>query len=330
MIEFLGLDENAGAVYRALLAGDTDPVGLSEISGLPVDEVRVVLSRLAGLKLVRCADGSDDWHALRPDLAFAEQMRQYEADLARMTFQLAVMRAAATAAAAAAEATVAGWARLRQVAAPVEPLHTWQDVLGEARRLAAYATTEYLQVMPAGSEALAAMHEDFTFRKAAVARGVQVRALYQDGIRSDRAAMACAKRAALAGVEVRTAPAPPTPMLICDRQVALIQAVAGRPETALCIREPAIATVVSAAFDHSWNTATPLAAPITPDQLTGLTPTEQKLLQLLADGHTYQAAAKKISRSERTVKRYMADLQTKLKAASPFQAGVYAARSGWL
>jgi DNA-binding NarL/FixJ family response regulator len=321
----MGLDDTAMAVYGALLTTGGSPADISAVTGLPESGVRAALRALAELNLVRAPLGmSDDWRPVRPELGFTALLQQQEADLARRAHQVAALRAAATAASAT-------WStRLQHVAGVFEPLDNCEDALAEAGRLAAQATTEYMQVMPAGPEALAALHPDLSRHEAAVARGVSVKALYHDSVRADPAALGHARRAALTGAEVRTAPIPPLPLVICDRQVALIPAGHERHEAALCVSEPAIVAVLSAVFDNSWDTATPLGSIITPDETTRLTPSDRALLQLLAGGLTDEAAAKRLGVSLRTVRRQMRALMTRLQATSRFQAGHNAAQRGWL
>jgi DNA-binding CsgD family transcriptional regulator len=324
MLEFLGLDQTAAAVYHALLAAGDGAADLSVITGLPDGDVRAALGILAGLNMVRPPAGtSDDWSPLRPDLGFAAQARQYEADLARMTHQL-------TAAAAAMAAAAAWSAHLRHTALPVEPVETCRDTLAEAGRLAAGATAEVMQVMPAGPEPLAALHSDLSRYEAAAARGVRVRAVYHDSTRGNPAALACARRAQRCGAEVRFAPIIPPPLLICDRRVAMIPAAEGQDETALCVRERSVVAILCAVFDNGWDTAMPLGASITPGETPSLTPGERALLRLLAAGFTDKAAASRLGVSPRTARRRMDDLMTRLEAGSRFQAGLHAAQRGWL
>ncbi len=159
--------------------------------------------------------------------------------------------------------------------------------------------------MPAGPEPLAAVHSGLSRYEAVLGQGVRVRALYHDSTRSNPAALAHARRAERSGAEVRFAPILPPPLTICDRQVALIPAAADRPETALCVREPSIVTVLCAVFDNGWDTAMPLATRITPDETASLTTSEQALLSLLATGLTDQNAASRLGVSPRTVRRRM-------------------------
>jgi two-component system nitrate/nitrite response regulator NarL len=59
-----------------------------------------------------------------------------------------------------------------------------------------------------------------------------------------------------------------------------------------------------------------------------LTPREQRVLSLLADGHPTREVAERLSYSERTVKNVLHDAITKLGARSRSQAVAYAVRDG--
>jgi DNA-binding CsgD family transcriptional regulator len=324
VLEFLGLDETATAVYQALLVARGGLADICARTGLPEGVIRSALSALASVNLVRAPSGtSDAWRPVRPELGFAALVHEHEADLAQRAHQLAALRAAATAAAAT-------WsAGIQHMPASVETLETYQDAIAEARWLASRATAEYLQVMP-GAPDLAALHSELSPLAAAVARGARIRVLYRDSIRSDPSALAHARLMAQTGADVRTAPILPTPLVICDRQVALT--LTGHPmqEMFLSVREPAIVEVLSAVFDNSWDTATPLSTRIFADDPANLTPGEQALLRLLAAGLTDEAAAKRLGVSLRTVRRQMQALMIRLQATSRFQAGLNAAQRGWL
>ncbi|MGE6730321.1 response regulator transcription factor [Streptomyces sp. NPDC059900] len=63
---------------------------------------------------------------------------------------------------------------------------------------------------------------------------------------------------------------------------------------------------------------------------TDLSSTERALLRLAAEGCTDAAAASRLHVSHRTARRMMAALMERLGARSRFEAGVKAARLGWL
>jgi DNA-binding CsgD family transcriptional regulator/sugar-specific transcriptional regulator TrmB len=324
-LDFLGLDETATAVYEALLTAGGRPSEIAVITGLPERHVLGVLGALAGLGLVRVPVGtSDSWRPVRPELAFAALVQSHEAKLASLNSQLAALRAAAAAASA-------NWsAALHHGDWLFEPLEDTQDALAEADRLAARATSEYVRVMRAGRERLAARPSELALLEGAAARGVSVKALFHDSVRSDPAALRFARRAGASGAEVRTAPIPPLPLIICDREAALIPAGRDRREAALCIREPAIVAALGAVFDSSWDAATPLSTRTAPDEHSGLSARDKALLRLLAAGLTDEAAAKRLGVSLRTVRRQMRAVMAKLQATSRFQAGHNAAQRGWL
>jgi DNA-binding CsgD family transcriptional regulator len=322
LLNFLGLDKKTTTVYEALLAADAGPAALSVITGLAEGDVHAALAALAKLGLVRGPTGaSNNWCVIRPELAFTALVHQHEADVARKYQQLA---------AAAAAATTMWSARLRHGAGTFEPLQCFGDALAEAGRLAEQATSGYSLVTPADHRALTALHSNPSILEAAVARGVSVRALFHDSSRSDRATLLVARRLAVAGAQVRTAPIPPLPLVICDRQAALIPGGHGRREAALIIREPAIVAALQAIFEHSWDAAIPLGARTTSNGQAGPTAAERALLQLLAAGLTDEAAAKRLGVSERTAQRHLKTAMTKLQATSRFQAGHNAAQRGWL
>jgi DNA-binding NarL/FixJ family response regulator len=62
----------------------------------------------------------------------------------------------------------------------------------------------------------------------------------------------------------------------------------------------------------------------------GLSPIDQALLRLLAQGKKQHEVARSLHLSVRTVSRRIADLKQELKADSPLQAGMEAVRRGWL
>lgn len=63
---------------------------------------------------------------------------------------------------------------------------------------------------------------------------------------------------------------------------------------------------------------------------SGLTEQQTAVLRLLASGAKDEAIARNLGVSVRTVTRIVAELTSELGATSRFQAGVLAARLGWL
>jgi DNA-binding NarL/FixJ family response regulator len=101
------------------------------------------------------------------------------------------------------------------------------------------------------------------------------------------------------------------------------------PAGATLVRDPRVAGYLAAAVDSFWAIATPAHDAVVRDD-DGLSPAGRVLLRLLADGMTQQDAARRLHLSLRTVSRRTAELRRELRAASPLQAGLEAARRGWL
>jgi DNA-binding NarL/FixJ family response regulator len=82
-------------------------------------------------------------------------------------------------------------------------------------------------------------------------------------------------------------------------------------------------------FDRLWDTGTPFGETPRRDE-HDLTPQERELLMLLGIGCTDDIAARRLGISLRTVRRMSSELMNRLGARSRFEAGVRAAKEGWL
>jgi DNA-binding CsgD family transcriptional regulator len=163
-----------------------------------------------------------------------------------------------------------------------------------------------------------------------LARGVSIRTTMQDACRNDRVAAAYAKTLTVAGAEVRTAPLLPPRMLLFDRAVAVVPIdPADSGYGILQLTGRGVVALLVTLYEQVWATAVPLGASAVRDR-EGVTPPERELLRLLGHGHTDSSAAKRLGVSERTCRRIMADLMERLGARSRFEAGLLAAREGWL
>jgi len=160
---------------------------------------------------------------------------------------------------------------------------------------------------------------------------VQAKILCQDVLRTEMAGRRALSDLTLAGTQVATTPAPPPPVVIVDRQAAIVTVAEqdSNAASAMFIHDPSVTGYMAAAFDAFWATATPLHDAITSDS-NGLSPADRTLLRLLAEGMTQHQAARKLQLSARTISRRTAEFKRILGAASPLQAGLEAARRGWL
>ncbi|WP_129336376.1 helix-turn-helix transcriptional regulator [Cellulomonas endophytica] len=133
---------------------------------------------------------------------------------------------------------------------------------------------------------------------------------------------------AAAGAQVRVAVRVPHRMILFDRRTV---AVAVEPDTLappyLVSTEPAVVQSFYLQFASLWRSAQRVGTG--PDDLLAES-TVREILEVMAAGVTDEVAAKQLGVSTRTVRRRMAAVMTVLGARSRFEAGVKAARSGWL
>ncbi|WP_066375284.1 LuxR family transcriptional regulator [Herbidospora mongoliensis] len=155
------------------------------------------------------------------------------------------------------------------------------------------------------------------------ATGLDVSKLLSPAALADEAARLHLHEVASKGVHVRISSTPlPHETIIIDRRVMIL---AGRdrpgPREYTVTTSPTLVGGVYALFQAAWETATDLA-----DFLHGDAPhldaDSLAVLRALGAGHTDETAARQLGLSLRTYRRRVAELMTKLEAASRFQAGL--------
>jgi DNA-binding CsgD family transcriptional regulator/sugar-specific transcriptional regulator TrmB len=328
MLELFGLDITAQLVYRTLLTrpglGVTE---LCETLELPESAVRQAIDSLLDTGMLReSREHVGRLRAVDPEVGLEVLLRRQEEELARQERDLLARRSAA------AEA-VAELARLRAGGngeAPRRLIGT--DALqAEIELRAGKAEFESRTVTTAAALSAEMLEAARPMDELALARGLDIRVLYQDSVRNDPATHAYARWLTDLGGQVRTAPLLPPPMLIYDRTTALVLIdPADRSRGALCTAEPGIVAYLLALFQQTWDTAVPLGAAQEGDPRDGLTAGERELLRLLAGGLTDESAAKRLGVSLSTVRRQMSGLTERLGASSRFEAGLRAAHRGWI
>lgn len=162
-----------------------------------------------------------------------------------------------------------------------------------------------------------------------------VREALRDGGRASRAIYpvravgddpdALAARAA-AGEQVRLLPELPTRLLVIGDSHAVLPEPLGYADMPLAVvRQRSVVEAMAQWFELLWErAAVPEVGVAGPRDL------RRFLLQQLAAGEHDEQIARRLGISLRTVRRRVADLMSELGADSRFQAGVEAARRGWI
>ncbi|MFC7790925.1 LuxR C-terminal-related transcriptional regulator [Streptomyces cinereoruber] len=326
MLEALGIKESTETVYRLLLERpEYDAAEMAAHLDRPEEEVREALARLADLKLVLMDDSSGEVEPFNPDVGFSFLLSRAEAELSRRRRQ--VERAGR-----AVDGILASYAARPRRVRPdiVDRITGLDDVRERLEGLAANARTECLSLLPGGAQLPDTMDASQPLDQLALERGVKIRSIYQESFRNDPPTVEYVRWYCELGGEARTVPVVPMLMVIVDREAALVPL---DPEDgragALEVRSPGLIHALVVLFDRLWDAGTGFGESPRRDE-HDLSPQERELIMLLGIGCTDDIAARRLGISLRTVRRMSSELMNRLGARSRFEAGVRAAKEGWL
>ncbi|GAA3482923.1 helix-turn-helix transcriptional regulator [Streptomyces yanii] len=327
MLTTLGLDQETETLYRAMLTYPAEGVAaLCERLGMPEESVRGGLDRLSELALVRPSqEEPGQIRAVSPEIGMEMLLARQQAELAAQQQRVEASRAAAA-------RLIAECADLRPSAAHpgVEHLVGLDHIRDRLNLLEREVREEVMIFSPQNEHIVAGLEQARPRDEALLRRGVRMRTIYLDSVRNCPPIVEYAEWLTSLGREARTVAALPTRMIIMDRASAVIP-VNGDDTAAAAVVLSGHGTLIAlcALFESVWASATPLGANAPRDK-HDLTDTESTTLKLLAEGHTDEAIAKRLGVSHRTARRIATTLMERLGARSRFEAGVKAARLGWL
>lgn len=325
MLEVLGLGPTAEAVYRALLrAPASTPGALAEAVSSTADDVHAELRGLHERGLVRAdVRNPGRFVPVHPEVAVAALLAAEQAELTRRQADLVAVRVAVN------ELTD-DFVRGSETANPrvavevldgLPSIRSRIDELLRGCRSTLAVVADRMQDVPEAIEQ--ARTQDF----ALLGRGVAIRTLYPPQIRELPLAWSYARECAHAGEQARVGTRLPGRMLLCDREVAVLPVDRADPRAgALVVWSPPLVEALLSLFELAWDSATPLFGA----SGQGRGDREEQLLQLLASGAKDATVARQLNVALRTMRRSAAVLMADLDADTRFQAGVEAARRGWV
>jgi len=176
----------------------------------------------------------------------------------------------------------------------------------------------------------------------ALERGVSYRCIYAASRLDDTATIADIFRYVEAGELARTLPDPPVKLLVADAEVAILPLNLDEPSIHDCaiVRGSSVIVALMTCFEALWARSVPLSGTVVaPAGREGEgevepehrpSPLERRIVRMLAAGVKDEAIARQLEVSSRTINRYMDRIMGKLGASTRFQAGLQAARHGWL
>jgi len=331
VLSSFGIDVEIESVYRKLLEEPHATVAvLAERLGRTEPQIRQALDVLADLALLRPSlTTTGRMIPVSPAVGLETMLRRQEEYLAMRRRALEAGRAAARAVRGTARAA-GGTADDTDADPDLERVLGADAVQTRLEEIVSSAESEVLSLVPGraipqGALAAASVTDDLLMH-----RGVKCKILYQDSVRTDPATVAYGRWLAERGSEIRTAAVLPMRLLVIDRRVALVPLNPDNPrEGALSTTAPGMVGQLTTLFELVWAEARPLETR-SADSDEALSPGERELLRMLATGFTDEASANRLGVSLRTVRRMMADLMARLGATSRFEAGLKAAKRGWL
>jgi DNA-binding CsgD family transcriptional regulator len=158
---------------------------------------------------------------------------------------------------------------------------------------------------------------------------VRIRSIYDSALTEHPVASRCIERFVAAGEEARILPVVPMKMQLADKAAVLLPLTSTGASGAILIRAAPITRAMREFFEMLWARATPFGG--SPGG-SPLTPTERRILQLMAMGKQDSAIAASLDMSESTVRRHIRVItgQLGLKTPSRFALGLAVGRRGWL
>jgi DNA-binding CsgD family transcriptional regulator len=329
VLEHIGLTPDDERVYRLVLERGGDTADLLARTGL--DEVRLATSlrRLADLELAH-PDGAR-WVARPPDTALTSLHARREADAERE--QRAIREG---------RALVAKFLLTAPRAANGGEPHLVEIVEGNAAVGArvfqvvesATAVVRVLDRPPYvynAPEAGDTLDQELRLLRA----GIEFRVVYDATTFTPPELSQCLSDSLGAGEQARVLQDVPVKLVAADANVAIIPLLPapGEPGRAVVLHTPVMVEPLTALFESLWHRAIPVGGADPGDTLArheAPNAEDRVLLRLLAAGLKDGAIARHLGTSERTTNRRISELIERLDAQTRFQAGLQAARRGWI
>lgn len=327
MLEPLGLDEAALAVYHALLREpDSTPEQIAALVKRPVAEVHRQLDELRKLGLlVPTWTDPEVEHAVHPRVGLTGLAARRRSELNRLLDELAEAEASM-------EVMAEQYNELltARTSGDVEVLKGRANASRRIEELGAKARETFWGLIPAHVDDIVGPAEESPDLPL-LERGIKMRTVYLQSMTVSKQGLEFAAFMHKHGNEVRATPTLPMRLLIIDQQIAVMPLNPDQESAGAVIhRSPAVVALALALFDAYWSRATELFAPEDREDGAPLTPHEAEVLRLLAGGAKDEQVARLLGISLRTARRITANLSDRLDATSRFELGVAAAKRGWV
>lgn len=323
-LQHLGLDATTERVYQELLAHpEVDLADIQEATGMDRASVLDALDQLADQALVSWDDHLHRPQLIDPTTALHALLAQQESEIAEQRLRLSASRQAID------QLLVARRSGSAE-SVDIERVLGLDAVLRKIEVLACECRQSVWSFNPGGPQSEANLRRSRPLNERTLARGVRMRAVYQEAVHNDEATIEHVNWLQDKGAEVRLAPVLPLRMIIVDGVKAMVPIDEGNSSKgALLISGDGLVTAMTALFVAIWRSARPFG-PRSQRAPGELSAQELHALKLWAQGRTDRAVASALGVSERTIRRMSETISDRLGARSRFEAGARAMDAGLL
>jgi hypothetical protein len=330
MLRELGFSELQEAAYRALLADPSRDTGtLASLAGTDEQSVRSALVALAEMGAVYRDPGVPaGYSAGNPAVAIGELIERLEDDALRRQRKIGAMRTELPALLALSQGAPPGHQAATRPETGLEVVTSLTGVREKLAELSFYTRGSVWSIQPAGPSTPASRAAAVPLDQRGLRRGLDMRIIYDAAVLGSERGHASLRYRESAGVRIRVRPGPLQRLIIMDERVAVVSASPGSSQGAVIVTQAGLLHSLCELFLQAWENAQELPSPVGSEP--ELSEDDKVVLALLASGATDEIAARQADVSVRHFRRRVARLMERLAADSRFQAGVAAARRGWL
>jgi len=327
----LGFTDTEELIYRALLRNPALSIEtLADRHRLPPGEVERACGRLFELGVLKRDRGGPGFVVPRPAVAVGQLIEHREEELLRQYRRASESRSVI----GELELLHGQLAEAEPTDHGVERLDDLDAIRDRLEELSFFTRSSVYSIQPGGPQSRESLEASRPLDQRGIRRGVDMRVIHEASVLDDDLNRAYLRELVVGGAKVRVTSQQVDRMIIMDCQVAVVPVdPANSRRGALIVRHPGLLSGFLDLFHRVWQDASEPPWHSEDSQRAPaieISAEDRRILQLLASGCTDETSAREVGVSVRHLRRTIARLMQQLGANSRFEAGVEAARRGWL
>jgi DNA-binding CsgD family transcriptional regulator/sugar-specific transcriptional regulator TrmB len=327
----LGFDPHDEAIYRSLLRDPSATVEqLVAEHGLEAAVVAQACDRLVGFGVLKPDPTGSGFTVPRPAAPIGQLIERREEELLRQYRRASESRF-----------VIEELESLYREPEPLEPsdqgverLTGLDEIRNRMEELSFFTRTSVYAIQPGGPQSRESLEASRPLDQRGIRRGVEMRLIHEASVLDDELNRAYLRDLVMGGTKVRVTDQQLERMVIMDGTVAVVPVdPANTGRGALIVRNPGLVAGFLDLFHRAWQDAEELPwlrEDSEAARAAQISPQDKRILELLASGCTDETSAREVGVSVRHLRRTISRLMAELGATSRFEAGVEAARRGWL